>query len=79
MKGLIDKEGNLYIVRVNEPTPQFCPHKSQPCGDHCPKFGEPYSSQKMDRDGRPVTGQVLNLCDNDQLFFTELKDDRKST
>ena len=77
MTGLISEHGNLHIMRAGTLAPQFCPYKDQPCGDMCPKFGEPYSSQKIDRDGRPVTGQVLNLCSNNRLFFIKLDDKRK--
>ena len=84
MKGEIDEKGNLYITRKSTNKIQCCPYqkyKAYPqnthtmyCGDHCPKFGEPYEANSMN-DG--TQGWVLLLCTRDQLFFTELTDNRK--
>jgi hypothetical protein len=42
MKGSIDKDGFLSIVRKNVTQKQFCPHgrESERCGDWCPLFDD---------------------------------------
>lgn len=77
MKGTIDTHGNLNIERGGILAPQFCPYKDQPCGDHCPKFGEPYPSEIKNKKSDIIKGFTLNLCTNDLLFFTELADERE--
>ncbi len=77
MKGEIDRKGNLLIERAGKLRPQFCPYKDIPCGDHCPKFGEPREDCITARDGTYLNGITLPLCSRDQLFFTELIDERK--
>ena len=76
MKGAIDINGNLHIERAGVLRPQFC-KIGRPCGDHCPKFGEPYKDCITNRHGEYIDGWVLSLCTRDQLFFTELIDNRK--
>ena len=77
MKGNIDIRGNLHIERAGILRPQFCPYKDIPCGDHCPKFGEPREDCITTRNAISITGIALPLCTRDQLFFTELADNRK--
>lgn len=78
LKGKMDTVGNLHIERAGVLVPQFCPYKRfSPCGDWCPKFGEPYKDCITSRDGEYIDGWVLSLCTRDQLFFTELIDKRK--
>jgi len=80
MKGEIDEKGNLLIKGAGVLRPQFCPYRNLPCGDHCPKFGEPYESEmlvKKEGEWETISGQILNICTRDQLFFTELIDNRK--
>ena len=79
MKGQIDEHGNLYIERVGSLRPQFCRKTQDPCGDDCPKFGEPYYSQIMGNKGEWVDGFSLRLCERDQLFFTEFDDYREKS
>jgi len=77
MKGNIDIRGNLHIERAGILRPQFCSYKDIPCGDHCPKFGEPREDYITTRNAISITGLVLPLCTRDQLFFTVLIDNRK--
>ena len=79
MKGEIDINGNLIIRRGSKKmVRQFCPKKeSIPCGDHYPKFGEPYQSHITNNSGKQIDGFTLSLCERDQLFFTEFIDRRK--
>lgn len=46
MKGYLNKDGELYILRNGIPKLQRCPYSnnSQPCGDKCPLFSEPKTS-----------------------------------
>ena len=77
MEGKIDKQGNLWILRGGVLKQQWCPKKTEgPCGGWCPKFGEPYRSYILGNMGDEIHGASLGLCERDQLFFTELEDER---
>jgi len=76
MKGIIEKDGSLWIERAGILVAQLCPLTQNPCNDRCPKFGEPYYSHIMTDNGAWVDGIVLRLCDTSQLFFIELLDKR---
>ena len=84
LKGKIDAGGCLLIQRGGEFKLQQCPHTPcdfqvnndimirQPCGDWCPKFGEPYKVQDV------CTYQMhLVLCEDNDIPFDELIDERR--
>ena len=74
MKGLIDKDGKLNILRGKELKEQWCNRSGQragECCDTCPLFGEP----EITTDGKVN----LTICDGKTLIFEEFFDDRLET
>ena len=57
MSGRISDEGLLYLTRRGKDTQQLCPFGSSgnPCGDHCPHFGD-------------ATGNRVTICHNNTLL-----------
>lgn len=73
MKGIIDKNGWLFIQRPHKMKPIYCPYDARVndegarCGDWCPMFDDPV---------RLITGWEVGLCQT-ILLFDELTDERK--
>lgn len=72
MKGLLESDGNLYILRGKEYKEQECPFDTERnwyCGDWCPQMGEP---REVVDDPRIF----LPICQNKTLAFEEFEDRR---
>lgn len=71
IKGKIDKEGTLHILRKGEWVTMRCKNvKGRYCEDCCPAFSRPIVTD--------LGSARLSLCDNIVWTFDEFKDDRKS-
>ncbi len=48
MKGFIDTDGDLHLMRGSHSTAQLCPfgESRDYCGDRCPHFGEPVNNTR---------------------------------
>ena len=71
MKGRIDENGDLWLMRGGGDRMQECPHADTLvlCGDWCPLFGEPHVMAE-----RPTFTRLV-LCRKEWLF-KEFKDER---
>jgi len=83
MKGKIDVNGNLWILRgryqdggdsTGEPyKKQLCAYKvDRPCGAHCPLFGTP----KRVHGG--ITAVTIKICQDRTLSFYEFNEGSES-
>jgi len=74
LKGRIERNGTLTLIRAGFRTSPLCPRTGKHCGDWCPLFdqnGEPPAVSEM-----PNTFYVLRLCDA-ELALAEFKDERE--
>lgn len=82
LKGKIDEEGYLNIVRGKEykeqlcPLPQFADFDVKYCGDWCPQFGEPLRMQIQSTIDMIKQSVDLRICQNRILYFYEFIDER---
>jgi hypothetical protein len=77
MKGIIDKEGNLWILRRNTYKPQFCIYNArfENCCDFCPHFMEPQYLHQLN--GKPTGTVILEICEGARLVFHDFVDQRE--
>lgn len=77
MKGKLDKNGFLHLVRKGKMITVNCPYRQgTPCGDWCALFEEPVKSSDTDEKGSTKTIWILSLCR--QIYnFEEFVDERE--
>lgn len=80
MDGILDKKGNLIIIRKGREVHQFCPFAGTTpmikCGDWCPLFCEPDMTGVMNN----ITHQEyinLRVCNERMLEFDYFEDLRE--
>lgn len=78
-KGEIDLYGHLSIERIGKMKTTRCPYGTREsfednfCGDWCPLFGEHFISDPEIE----YSSTVLNICNDREIVFKKLKDNRK--
>jgi len=69
MKGKIDNDGSLFILRGKFEKDMECPNSFPSCGDWCPLFGEPEKTINE-------WFFKIGICHGKTLVFDELTDER---
>ena len=75
MKGFIDTDGDLSLMRGPRFVVQLCPFpvnsREDYCGDYCPHFGEPYKHKQGDYTRIHLT------CGNSRTLVLEDFEDKR--
>ena len=75
--GKINVNGRLFIERKGAMKPQECNYRERTCGDFCPHFGEPRSTDNS-KDPEDDAKTELFICGGSVLIFDKLDDQRRN-